>query len=79
MQCGGCTDLPASEGERRRAARRIMREAHVEVIDDYIHMGTPLTDGMGWIDPDLLSCKEKNNMRNVDAELLEDYESCKNA
>ena len=56
-----------------------MREAHVEVIDDYIHMGIPLTDGMGWIDPDLLSCKEKNNMRNVDAELLEDYESCKNA
>ena len=63
--CAQELDLPASEGERRRAAKRIMREAHVEVIDDYIHMGIPLTDGVGWIDPALLSCKEKDKRSRI--------------
>ena len=44
-----------TEKERRRAARRIMREAHVHTIDDSFHMGIALTDGMGLIDPALVT------------------------
>ena len=68
LQVGGCTDLPVSEGERGRAARRVKPEgpvevtdkqikfeALVEVTDEYFYTGISLTDGRGSCDPDLLN------------------------
>ncbi len=43
-----------SRRQRRQAGRRLMRRAHVRVVDGVVHLGVSLTDGVGCIDPELL-------------------------